>query len=103
MHHTQRCFLASGCSPRRQQREVAEGSPERIDDLLHGQFLRKVLCIEYHPQRQGTERLRYWIDENARSRLHTEVFGKRIVVTNRHEWSTEDILLAYRGQNHVES
>ncbi|MFV2074064.1 MAG: hypothetical protein ACC742_15640, partial [Thermoanaerobaculales bacterium] len=28
MHHTQRCFLASGCSPRRQQREVAEGSPE---------------------------------------------------------------------------
>jgi len=27
MHGTQRCFLASGCSPRRQQRRVAEGSP----------------------------------------------------------------------------
>ena len=27
MHNTQRCFLASGCSPRRQQRNVAEGSP----------------------------------------------------------------------------
>jgi len=27
IHRTQRCFLASGCSPRRQQRRVAESSP----------------------------------------------------------------------------
>jgi len=27
MYHTQRRFLPSGCSPRRQQRSVAEGSP----------------------------------------------------------------------------
>ena len=80
-----------------------ESAAKRIDDLLKGQFLREVLRIEYHPQRQGAERLNFWIDENARLRLHTEVFGKRIVVTNRHEWSTEDILLAYRGQSNVEA
>lgn len=80
-----------------------ESAAKRIDDLLDGQFLRKVLFIEYHPERHGADRLQYWIDEDARAHLHTEVFGKRIVVTNRHEWSTEDILLAYRGQNHVES
>jgi len=28
MHPTQTCFLALGCSPRRQQRIVAEGSPQ---------------------------------------------------------------------------
>jgi len=28
MQRTRRCFLASGCSPRRQQRKVAEGSPQ---------------------------------------------------------------------------
>ena len=80
-----------------------ESAAKRIDKLLDGQFLRKVLFIEYHPERHGADRLQYWIDEDARAHLHTEVFGKRIVVTNRHEWSTEDILLAYRGQNHVES
>ena len=28
MHPTQKCFLTLGCSPRRQQRNVAEGSPQ---------------------------------------------------------------------------
>jgi len=42
-----------------------ESAAKRIDDLLKGQFLREVLHIEYHPQRQGAERLDYWIDENA--------------------------------------
>ena len=28
MHPTQLCFLTSGCSPRRQQRNVTEGSPQ---------------------------------------------------------------------------
>lgn len=80
-----------------------ESAAKRVDDLLKGQFLREVLHVEYDPQRQGANRLDYWIDEDARLRLHSAVFGKRIVVTNRHEWSTEDILLAYRGQSHVES
>ena len=80
-----------------------ESAAKRIDALLTSQFLRQVLHVEYHPERQGADRLEYWIDEDARSRLYTEVFGKRIVVTNRHEWSTEDILLAYRGQSHVEA
>lgn len=80
-----------------------ESTAKRIDELLKGQFLREVLHIEYHPQRNGSERLEYWVDEDARSHLYTEVFGKRIVVTNRHDWSTEDIILAYRGQSHVEA
>jgi transposase len=80
-----------------------ESATKRINGLLRGQFLRNVLHIEYDPKRDGVDRLRYWIDEDARAHLHAEVFGKRIVVTNRHDWSTEDILMAYRGQNHVES
>ena len=51
----------------------------------------------------GRRALEYWIDEDATTAPAHEVFGKRIVVTNRHDWSTEDILLAYRGQSHVEA
>lgn len=75
---------------------------KRIDELLRGQYIRELLRIEYHPRRRGANRLEYWIDEDARSRLLSEVFGKRIVITNRHDWSTEEIILAYRGQSHVE-
>ena len=34
--------------------------------------------------------------------MDTEILGRRILVTNRHGWSTEDIILAYRGQAKVE-
>jgi transposase len=80
-----------------------ESVARRMDQLLSGQHLREVLHIEYHADRQGGDRLEYWIDEAALSRLETDVFGKRIVATNRDEWSTEEILLAYRGQSQVEA
>lgn len=76
---------------------------KRIDKLLSGQHVGEVLRIKYHPRRKGANRLEYRIDEDARRHLETEVFGKRILVTNRSDWSTEDILLAYRGQSHVEA
>jgi hypothetical protein len=41
--------------------------------------------------------------QEAMVHLHTEVFGKRILISNRHAWSTEEIVLAYRGRSHVES
>lgn len=80
-----------------------ERAARRIEELLSGQFISQVLKIEYRPERHGADRLEYWIDEEALQRLYAEVFGKRIVITNRHEWSTDEILLAYRGQSHVEA
>jgi len=74
-----------------------------VNRMLSGQYIRDVLHVEYHPRRRGSARLEYWIDADALSRLHNEVFGKRIVVTNRDQWTTEEILLAYRGQSHVEA
>jgi transposase len=43
------------------------------------------------------------VDEKERNRLYEEVFGKRILMTDRSDWSTEEIILAYRGQSEVEA
>lgn len=59
--------------------------------------------MEFDSERDGADRLRYWVDEQARAHLETEVFGKRILLTNRDEWPTEDIVLADLGQHHVEA
>ena len=80
----------------------AHSARRRIEQLLCGQHLRKVLHVQYDPSRRGRDRLEYWVDDEALLHLETEVFGKRIVVTNRDAWSTEEILLAYRGQSQVE-
>jgi len=80
-----------------------EAARRRIDALRAGQYISAVLQVEYDSKRQGSDRLHYWVDEEARRHLETEVFGKRILVTNRDEWSTEEIVRAYRGQHYVEA
>jgi len=75
----------------------------RIEQLRAGQYISEVLHVNYDGQRQGSDRLHYWVDEEARTHLETEVFGKRILVTNRDEWSSEEIVRAYRGQHYVEA
>lgn len=75
---------------------------KKIDGLLAGQHVKKVLQVHYHPTREGADRLEYWIDEEAKAHVETEVFGKRILITDRSQWSDEEILLAYRGQSEVE-
>jgi len=75
---------------------------KQIAELLSGQHLKKVLNIEYDANRSGSDRLHYHIDEQARTHLEKEVFGKRILITDRSEWAEQEILLAYRGQSEVE-
>jgi transposase len=79
-----------------------ESARRKIARLLAGQHLEKILHIEYHPERSGSLRLHWSVDEEARRHLHEEVFGKRILMTDREDWSTEQIVLAYRGQSRVE-
>ena len=80
-----------------------ESARQRIAELRSGQYINQVLHVEFDRERHGADRLRYWVDELPRTHLETEVFGKRILLTNRDEWSTEDTVLAYRGQHHVEA
>ena len=79
-----------------------EAATQQIDALVAGQHLTQVLKVEYDPDRHGADRLQYWIDDAARAHLEQEEFGKSLLVTDRSQWSDEEILLAYRGQRHVE-
>jgi transposase len=88
--------------PRRGPRTGASAQ-KQIERLLTGQYLRHVLHIVYDAQRTGVERLTWWIDHAALTHLETEVFGKRLLMTDQHTWSTEEIILAYRGQSRAEA
>ncbi len=76
---------------------------ERVAALRAGQYLHHVLQITYHPRRKGANRLSWAIDHAALEYLETEVFGKRLLMTDQHAWSTEEIILAYQGQSQAEA
>jgi transposase len=53
----------------------------------------------------GTEErptFRPWVDDERRSELERTRLGKRVLCTDRHSWSDERVVRAFRGQWHVE-
>ena len=48
-------------------------------------------------------RLAYAVDAKARKALEVEVFGKRVLFTDRDTWSVVEVVAAYRSQSGVEA
>jgi hypothetical protein len=46
--------------------------------------------------------LTYTVDRTVLDRLQREWFGRLVLMTDQHEWSTADIIRTYRGQATVE-
>jgi len=67
-----------------------------------GQYMRDFLQVAFDPGKQGSERLSWTIDEQARANIEIH-FGKRVLITDRHGWTDEEILSAYRGQSQAEA
>jgi transposase len=73
----------------------------RVRTLVNRQYVRDVL--RWTIQREGDGwRVEATVDAAARERLDTQYFGRRILATSRDDWSTAQIIDAYRGQARVE-
>ena len=67
-----------------------------------GQYLKDFLQVAFDPGKTGSDRLSWTIDEKARAEIEIH-FGKRVLITDRHGWTDEEILSAYRGQSQAEA
>lgn len=94
----------------REQLDAPRARPRRrdilqrhIDEALKAQFLRHVLHVTLTPRAKGRFRLTVREDAEQLRRLAEEFFGRRILMTDRHDWSSAQIIEAYRGQSQVEA
>jgi transposase len=72
---------------------------ERIDEILHRRWLAEVVKVDFDLRER---RLGFRTDQRALERVRRREFGKRIVFTDRHQWSDEEIVSAYRAQSEAE-
>ena len=79
-----------------------EAARRQIQAILSGQHVTRVLKVDYDPDQDGADRLHYEIDTSAIDELANELCGRHFLITDRNEWSDEQILLTYRGQSEVE-
>ena len=89
-------------NPRRRKRYDREDIEERLKKIIKGQFIEDILRYNIIELQGENYSFTYYLDEEAFKTLKKEVLGRKIIVTNRHDWNTEEILKAYRGQSNVE-
>ncbi len=92
-------------------RRVAEGGRGRrtrrqleliVAGLLKPRHLKRVLSVEVTgPDDKPT--LTHTLDHDALSELHERVFGRSLLLTDRHDWSDADIIAAYHTLNRNEA
>jgi transposase len=75
---------------------------ERLNKVIRGPFIEEILKFEIFELNPDQFSFTYYIDIIAFKKLEEEFLGRKIIVTNRHDWSSVEILLAYRGQAKVE-
>jgi transposase len=93
------------------QSRLARGKTRRGRDaveadiaaILKPRWVREVLTVTLTGEDPSTFRLTWRTDQNARNRLESRIFGKRILFTNRDTWSVGDVVAAYRSQSEVEA
>jgi transposase len=71
----------------------------RIEEIRRPRWLKEILLVEGD---LAARRLRFRLDREALARLDGELFGKRLIFTDRDQWTEEQIVEAYRAQSKAE-
>ena len=74
---------------------------EKIKTIVSGQYLKDVIIWKLLETGDGKYFLDYQINKEQLHCVEAKL-GFRIIMTNRHEWTSQDIITAYYGQSKIE-
>jgi transposase len=86
-----------------QPRGTPESLQRRLGKICGRQYLRNLVRHEVTADKQGNAQVRLWCDLDEYRRLTTHYFGLRVLITDRTEWTTTQVIEAYRGQAKAEA
>jgi transposase len=75
---------------------------DRIKKIVSKHPYDSLISWNLSNMKTNTYDLDFCINEEEFTRLKEQWLGRRILITNRHEWSEKEIILAYYGQAHIE-
>ena len=80
---------------------TAESLQKKLDCITSGQYVSEILKTKIKKSKRRLD-FTFWTDMEAFRRLQRTRLGKRILCTDNHDWSTEQIILGSRAQSKVE-
>ncbi len=87
-------------NPRTKKRNKEE-LEDKITNLVKGQFMNNLIDWSVNEISEGKFQLKFSINREKLNEIEDKL-GFRIIMTDRHHWSTVDIIKAYYGQSFIE-
>jgi transposase len=78
-----------------------ESTIKKITNILHAEHMKTIFDFKVYSEKNSIK-VCYLVNEEKFKKLKSIFLGKSILFTDRHDWSNEEIIGAYRSQYHVE-
>lgn len=88
---------------KRGKKRTQAGLEKKISSMIGSLSSKDIIRWEINHLEKDAFDLNFWVDEERFNFLKEQWLGRRIVITNRHQWTTEEIISAYWGQANVEN
>jgi transposase len=86
----------------KRSRLTKEQIEKKVDTLLSKYGTSRIIDATVGEETNGENKIYYNINYSELAIIEEEM-GFRILMTNRHDWSTEEIIEAYHGQSYIEN
>jgi len=73
-----------------------------INQIVKDPWVRRVISWELTGDTPAAHRLTFDLNEQARTDLEEQTFGKRVLMTDRDHWPIADVVAGYRSQSEAE-
>jgi transposase len=75
---------------------------KQIAAILTDTWVKRILSWTLTGDTPAEHRLTWHVDNHARAALEDELFGKRVLTTDRDDWAVVDVVAGYRSQSDAE-
>lgn len=93
--------LAATLARGRTRRDTAAVTAE-ITAILNNPWAARLITWQLRGDTPPEHRLSWTVDPAARKQLENEVFGKRVLITDREHWPVAEVVAGYRSQSEAE-
>ena len=83
------------------KKPTKESIKKQVASILFGQYMKKLIGTTII-EKNDIPVLNYSLKSDIYAELADTYLGKNIIITDNHDWSTEDIILTYRSQYIIE-
>jgi len=83
------------------KKPTMEGTEKNVAEILRGRHMKDIFAVTVYQAKTGIC-LRYQLKRSMVKQIQERLFGKTILFTDRHDWSTRDIVDSYHAQYKIE-